>query len=73
MPDQITIGKLFALAREMKGLSLQQAAMRTGVSKPCIHQIEHDKSKDVAFRIIVKLADFYSLKLDRIADCLRAT
>ena len=58
-------------AREIKGLSLGQAAKQSGVSKACIYQYEQGQVEHPSFVIVIKLADFYGIKLDRLAEQFR--
>jgi transcriptional regulator with XRE-family HTH domain len=64
-------GELLALCREMKGLSLRDVEMLTGVSNPTISQAENGHH-GLKFVTAVKLCDAYGISLERLAATIRA-
>lgn len=64
-------GELLALCREMKGLSLRDVEMLTGISNPTISQAENGHH-GLKFVTAVKLCNAYGITLDRLAATVRA-
>ena len=64
----MTLGEIFADARQRKGLTLRELEARCGVSNPLIHQIEKGKVRDPGFRTVVRIARVLRLSLQRLAN-----
>jgi len=68
----MTLGELFAVARECKGMTLRDLELKSGISNAVISQIETGRTRDPGLSTIVRLADSLDLSLERIARCVRA-
>ena len=67
-----TLGGLLAAARSQKHVTLRQVAGATGISNACISQLEHDR-KDASFSTVVKLCDYYAIRIDTAARIFQMT
>lgn len=65
------LGELFALARELKGLSLRDLEKACGVSNALLSQIETGKVKDPGFATVVRICDALGISVDRAAGTVR--
>jgi transcriptional regulator with XRE-family HTH domain len=68
----MTIGELFAVARECKGWTIRDLEKFSGVSNALISQIETGKVKNPGFTTVVRLVDALGVTLDRAAVAERA-
>jgi transcriptional regulator with XRE-family HTH domain len=71
MQPPTTVAGVLAFARELKGLTLREVEKATNVSNGVISQIETGRIRDPSFALVVRLADFYGLSIERAADALR--
>lgn len=60
-------GVFLCRQRNLARLSLDEAAGLAGISKTYLWELEHDKAKDPSFRVVVALADLYSIDLASFA------
>lgn len=60
------LGDYLALCREIKGLSLRDVEKATGISNASLSQLETGKHEPT-FSKVVKLADLYGVRLERLA------
>jgi transcriptional regulator with XRE-family HTH domain len=71
MVEKISLATRLSIARETKRVSLDAVAKKTGLSASTICRLESGETTEAPFPTIVKLADYYGLKLDRMANCVR--
>jgi len=69
----MTTGELFALCRELKGMTLRDVSAATGISNPYLSQIEHDRMRTLSFRTVLVLCRFYGVSLERVAATVDLT
>lgn len=60
------LGELFAVAREIKGLTLRELEAQCGVSNAVLSQIEKGHVKDPGFSTVVRVADALGLPIERV-------
>lgn len=49
--------------RKYRGLSIRDVEKATGISNPLLSQLENGKIKSPSFNIVVKLCEFYKVRL----------
>jgi HTH-type transcriptional regulator, competence development regulator len=69
----MTVGELFGLCREIRGLTLRDVEKATGSSNAFLSQVESGKVKDLSLRNALMLCDFYGITLERVATLLRTS
>ena len=62
------LGRMIALARELKGLPLRELEKLTGISNALLSQIETGKVRDPGFRKMVKISRALGVDLKHLAD-----
>ena len=60
------LGTFLAVCREIKGLSLRDAAERTGICYNVLSRMERGENRP-SFDAVAKLAKLYGLRLERLA------
>lgn len=55
-------------ARDVSGLSLNQVSQATGMVPQQIHRIETNTTANPSFRDVARLANFYHIPLDQLAN-----
>lgn len=55
--------------REMRGLSYEQLAQKSGVARSYIQRIESDDSVNPSARVLCKLATALDVPVEMIFDC----
>ncbi len=60
------LGEYLALCREIRGLTLRDVEKSTGISNASLSQLETGKHEP-SFSRVVKLADLYGVRLERLA------
>jgi HTH-type transcriptional regulator, competence development regulator len=61
-----SLGEYLALCREIKGMTLRDVEKHTGISNASLSQFEIGKHEP-SFSRVVKLADLYGVRLERLA------
>lgn len=64
----IYVGKRLKDNREKLMYSQDEVSRRTNIPRIYISKIENGKLKEVKFKVLFKLCDFYRIKLSKILD-----
>ncbi len=57
--------------RVERGLTLEQLAEQTNLSKSALDSYEAEDFKDISHYALIKLAKFYDVAIDYLLDCLK--
>lgn len=66
----MTPGELFALCRELKGLSTGDVERKTGINRGIISRLERNKHR-ISLDNAVALCDLYEVGIERVALTVR--
>ena len=62
----MSFGALLRARRNEQGMSLEEVALRAGLSVPCLSRIERDRESAPSKEVVEKLAEIISIPADHL-------